>query len=137
MKKILFAAVSLSLLSGIAYAENVIIKNERKTVEEKLKKFCSGNRKEIKERENKHFRKAEVDPGVQGLGTGAHKQENGTAITIYEGSVYLVQFPAGHMTRRTSYDDFVDTTSTIGGCSMEQLSELLKNNNVKIEQKTE
>ena len=126
--RIFLATLLLCMMAVPAFA----IGDEQK----ELKEFCAKPRKEKKISENKNFKTHTVDEAVTALGPGSHKQSDDTVIWIFENGLFILELsPQRPGVMGSSYDDLRFSARMIGGCKLEQLSEVLKNNKIAVETK--
>lgn len=80
-----------------------------------------------------HFNGRQADAKILGLPPGKYETVRGGRIEIFENNHYLVQLPSERNgIYGTDGDDLLARGGTVGGCSLEQLSEAIENNKLEL-----
>ena len=122
MKKVvsLFVLLSLGVLNSASakgFGKNDIVK------------FCSNKAMPIA---GKQFNGERANQSVLKMVAGKYSYPNGGALLLFSNNSYIVKLPKNRDgIHGTSADDLMASGGILGGCSKEQLSEVMRKNGLK------
>ena len=91
--------------------------------------FCSDKKSPIS---GKQFNGERVNSSVLKMVAGKYSYPNGGAMLLFTNNYYIVQLPNNRDgIHGTSGDDLMASGGILGGCSREQLSEVMRENGLK------